>query len=191
MASLHHIQPPAGLQASSSSSLRLESPSALTSARASIDEDRPSDFQHGRSTSPLSSPSLRSASRSAVQEPSRDGDDARGRKHKRFSLANVSNAFLDVVMDRMRSHSRSAVTGLDHEGDITPPRGRARERSVDIIDGQRQREEVHQEAYRERSALERVGAAIGLEMDDEKEHRDGWKEFRKGACVSNAMSNGG
>lgn len=47
---------------------------------------------------------------------------------------------------------------------------------------QQQREE---EAHRERSALERVGAAIGLEMDDEKDYGDGWKEFRKGAYVIN------
>ncbi|TFY60898.1 hypothetical protein EVJ58_g4850 [Rhodofomes roseus] len=101
----------------------------------------------------------------------------RGRKHKRFSFANVSNALLDVVMDRVRSRSRSSFADVHAAGDATPPRGRTRERTID--------EDVFQDddegtRVRERSTLGRVSEVLGLDGEDGKEWGDGWKEFKKG-----------
>lgn len=177
LTSVHHVRPMLHMHRSSSSSLRLDSPQPY-SARQSFDEDRPPEFIAGSSSSPLPG---RSSSRLATlrqREPSRSSeqrevDDGRGRKHKRFSLANVSNALLDVVMDRMRSRSRSAA--VDRKpGDDTPPRGRPRER-MDAAE-----EEEEEGNRRERSTLGRVSELVGLDLDDDKEYGDGWKEFRKG-----------
>lgn len=99
--------------------------------------------------------------------------DERGRKNKRFSFASVSNALLDVVRDHVRSRSRSSA--LDLEGDVTPPRGRTRERS---LEGEEHEEDMPH--HKDWPTLGRVGEVLGLEADDHKENGDGWKEFRKG-----------
>lgn len=168
---------------SSASSLRLTPSSQPHSSRPSFEEERP-EFLVGSSRSPLPpSPSTqRSLSRSHHREGSSDlrehAEDARGRKHKRFTLANVSNALLDVVMDRVRSRSRSSFAdGLP--GDATPPRGRTRERTIDedVIDNDDEGTAVRE---RERSTLGRVSEVLGLDGEDGKEWGDGWKEFKKG-----------
>ncbi|KAI0919041.1 hypothetical protein AcV5_002059 [Taiwanofungus camphoratus] len=162
---------------SSASSLRQD---GLYSHRPSLDDERP-EFQLGSSTGPAQ---LRSQSRSTVdhhgRESSRSSDvrdpgaaDERGRKNKRFSFASVSNALLDVVRDHVRSRSRSSA--LDLEGDVTPPRGRTRERS---LEGEEHEEDMPH--HKDWPTLGRVGEVLGLEADDHKENGDGWKEFRKG-----------
>lgn len=149
----------------------------------------------GSSRSPLPTPppsttaTQRSLSRSAEhshhhhhREGSSDlrehAEDARGRKHKRFTFANVSNALLDVVMDRVRSRSRSSF-GDGLGGDATPPRGRTRERTIDedVFDNDEEGTPVRE---RERSTLGRVSEVLGLDGEDGKEWGDGWKEFKKG-----------
>ena len=95
---------------SSASSLRLTPSSQPHSSRPSFEEERP-EFLVGSSRSPLPTPppsttaTQRSLSRSTDHRHHREGssdlrehaEDARGRKHKRFTFANVSNALLDVV----------------------------------------------------------------------------------------------
>ncbi|KZT05351.1 uncharacterized protein LAESUDRAFT_780573 [Laetiporus sulphureus 93-53] len=164
--------------ASSVSSLRLDT-NTTQSARPSLEEERP-EFILGSSSSPFQAHLQSRSADFQRREASRSSDlremeDGRGRKHKRFSLANVSSALLDVVMDRVRSRSRSSL--MDHHGDVTPPRGRARERPLDVIsDGSEE-----STPNRERSALGVVGGVLGLDSDEGKEYGDGWKEFRKGA----------
>ncbi|KAH9834108.1 uncharacterized protein C8Q71DRAFT_161021 [Rhodofomes roseus] len=189
LASARHPSPLPRLGGSSASSLRLANNSQSASARPSFEDERP-EFITGSSRSPLPTPpsataTQRSLSRSADHRQHRregssdvrEHDDGRGRKHKRFSFANVSNALLDVVMDRVRSRSRSSFADVHAAGDATPPRGRTRERTID--------EDVFQDddegtRVRERSTLGRVSEVLGLDGEDGKEWGDGWKEFKKG-----------
>ncbi|CDO77771.1 hypothetical protein BN946_scf185041.g2 [Trametes cinnabarina] len=58
-----------------------------------------------------------------------------------------------------------------HSGDVTPPRGRPRERVI---------LEEPEKPHKGLSTLEKVSEALGFELDDGREHGDGWKEFRRG-----------
>ncbi|EMD33151.1 hypothetical protein CERSUDRAFT_160706 [Gelatoporia subvermispora B] len=166
---------------SSHSSFRAHHDHAFTlSARPSLDEEP--EFLLGSSTGST----LYGAER--PREPSRSSDraeqgpsttasseDLRGRRHKRFSLASVSNALLGAVKDRVRSRSPM----IERRGDVTPPRGREREASVASARG-RTLEKDKASHHKELSALSRVGEALGWEVEESKEYGDGWKEFRKG-----------
>ncbi|KAI0915606.1 hypothetical protein AcW1_010251 [Taiwanofungus camphoratus] len=97
--------------------------------------------------------------------------DERGRKNKRFGFASVSNALLDMVRDHMCL--RSSV--LDLEGDVTPPRGRTRERTLE------REEHEDQPRRKDRPTLGHAGEVLGTEVDNHKENGgDGWMKFRKG-----------
>ncbi|KAH9910413.1 uncharacterized protein B0H18DRAFT_895733 [Fomitopsis serialis] len=189
LASARHPSPLHRMGGSSASSLRLTSSSHSQSARPSLDDERP-EFLVGSSHSPLPTPpasapaTQRSLSRSADQRHQRHqregssdlrehADDGRGRKHKRFSFANVSNALLDVVMDRVRSRSRSSFPD-GYGGDATPPRGRTRERPFEDVF--HDDEEGAPARDRERSTLERVSEVLGLDGEDGKEWGEGWKD---------------
>ncbi|OBZ69662.1 hypothetical protein A0H81_10402 [Grifola frondosa] len=87
---------------------------------------------------------------------------------------------------RGRSHSRpsgSSSWRAGAEGDVTPPRGRTRDRSPGSLrrtmDPGKEREYMPQH-QKELSTLERMGEALGFEVDEGREYGDGWKEFRKG-----------
>ncbi|KZT72264.1 hypothetical protein DAEQUDRAFT_664375 [Daedalea quercina L-15889] len=194
IASVRLPSPRPRLGGSSASSLRLTPASRPHSARPSLEDERP-EFLVGSSHSPLSTPpssatgTQRSFSHSVDHRGHRrDGssdprdhapaEDGRGRKHKRFSLTNVSNALLDVVMDRVHSRSRSSLAD-GHAGDATPPRGRTRERTIheDVFDDDDGGTPVRD---RERSTLGRVSEVLGFDGEDGKEWGDGWKEFKKG-----------
>lgn len=140
------------------------------SRRVSFDDDR--EFQVGSSTSHLQhagpSHSLGRDGRTPSRQRDGEGDDTvRGRKGK-FSFA---SAFFEAMKDRVRSRSPMVERG----GDITPPRGRTRDRAF-FESG-----DTAGTPLKERSALGRVAEAVGLEVEDGQEHGDGWKEFRKGA----------
>ena len=68
-----------------------------------------------------SSPSRATSSRAT--SPTAEDGHSRGRKSKRFNIANVSTAFFDAVKDRVRSVSHN-----DRDGDLGSARMRERER---------------------------------------------------------------
>ncbi|OCH90613.1 hypothetical protein OBBRIDRAFT_819245 [Obba rivulosa] len=149
------------------------------SARPSLDEEP--EFLPGSSTGSTGTERARDPSRSSDRaergaSTSASAEDLRGRKHKRFSLASVSNALLDAVKDRVRSRSPM----LERRGDVTPPRGRDRDRSVASARGRTLEANDKALHHKELSALGRVGEALGLDVEESKEFGDGWKEFRKG-----------
>ncbi|KAH9889437.1 hypothetical protein C8Q73DRAFT_793631 [Cubamyces lactineus] len=147
------------------------------SRRVSFDEER--EFQVGSSTSQLPQrvPShtpvrggSRAGSRPASRTPSRQRDEGgedtiRGRKHKRFTFA---SALLEAMKDRVRSKSPMVEAEHGRPGDVTPPRGRTRDRVI---------LEEPEKPHKELSTLEKVSEALGFDTD---EHGDGWKEFRRG-----------
>ncbi|KAI0368997.1 hypothetical protein BV20DRAFT_1044663 [Pilatotrama ljubarskyi] len=144
------------------------------SRRVSFDEDR--EFQVGSSSTqlpqrPPSQPPVRgSSSRTPSRHRDMDGEDTlRGRKHKRFPFA---SALLEAMKERVRSKSPMVEHEGGRPGDVTPPRGRPRDRVIV--------EEPEKPVHKELSALEKVSEALGFEVDDGREHGDGWKEFRKG-----------
>ncbi|KAH9855952.1 hypothetical protein C2E23DRAFT_723228 [Lenzites betulinus] len=159
--------------AASSSSI-LSPPPA--SRRVSFDDDR--EFQAGNSATQLpprvpSQPPVRGGgSRTPSRHRDADGEDTlRGRKNKRFTFA---SALLEAMKDRVRSKSPMIDPESAHPGEVTPPRGRARDRVIP------EEPETDQPVHKEISALGRVGEALGFEVDDGREHGDGWKEFRRG-----------
>ncbi|KAI0629402.1 hypothetical protein C8Q77DRAFT_1065317 [Trametes polyzona] len=158
-----------------SSSSILSPREAPESRRVSFDEDR--EFQAGSSSTQLpqrmpSQPRVRGASsRTPSRQRDAEGEDTlRGRKNKRFTFA---SALLEAMKDRVRSKSPMVEREYPHPGDITPPRGRARDR---VILEEPEEKPVHKEL----SALGKVSEALGFELDDGREHGDGWKEFRRG-----------
>ncbi|GBE80744.1 hypothetical protein BKA93DRAFT_236116 [Sparassis latifolia] len=138
----------------------------LYSGRPSLDEDR--EFQVGNSTGTLQPRSLsrlaprREPSRSSEGTEMGSGEDARGRKHKRFSFANVSSVLLDAVRDHVRSRSPM----IEQFREATPPRGRAVERTLERPDGA--------------PAGPMQARLRGYDGESAEEIGDGWKEFRKG-----------
>ncbi|KAI8970803.1 hypothetical protein BD414DRAFT_540689 [Trametes punicea] len=146
-------------------------PGVPDSRRVSFDEER--EFQVGSSTSHLphrvpSQTPVRVGSRTPSRQRDGEGDDTvRGRKHKRFTFA---SALLEAMKDRVRS--KSPLVDPEHRaGDVTPPRGRPRDRVI---------LEEPEKPHKELSTLEKVSEALGFEVDDGREHGDGWKEFRRG-----------
>ncbi|KAI0696679.1 hypothetical protein C8T65DRAFT_663417 [Cerioporus squamosus] len=139
------------------------------SRRVSFDDDR--EFQVGSSTSHVQhagpSHSLGRDGRTPSRQRDGEGEDTvRGRRGK-FSFA---SAFFEAMKDRVRSRSPMVERG----GDVTPPRGRTRDRAF-FESG-----DTTGIPLKERSALGRVAEAVGFEVEDGQEHGDGWKEFRKG-----------
>ncbi|KAI0827960.1 hypothetical protein BC628DRAFT_1317081 [Trametes gibbosa] len=159
--------------AASSSSILSPPPD---SRRVSFDDDR--EFQTGNSATQLpprmpSQPHIPGAgSRTPSRHRDVDCEDSlRGRKNKRFTFA---SALLDAMKDRVRSKSPMVDPESSHTGDVTPPRGRPRDRVI------LEEPEVGPPIHKELSTLGRVGEALGFEVDDGREHGDGWKEFRRG-----------
>lgn len=115
----------------------------------------------------------------ATSSPS-PGDDGRGRKHTRFSFANVSNVLFDAVKDRVRSSSPRMRT----ERDATISRERGWEgRSRDPSPRGRTVESAkHKEHHHKSSTFSKL-----LKGDQEKEAGDGWKEFKKGMFSTDGM----
>lgn len=126
-----------------------------------------------QSPHPQSPPLSRLPSRSQPQTPSSPPgtDDKRGRRHSRFSLAAVSNSFLDAVKDRVRSSSRE---GRSREGsgsrEVSRDRGRTLEPRADGAG----KENVGKEKA---STFSKI---LKLDGGDDKQSGDGWKEFKKG-----------
>lgn len=157
------------LSTTNSSASSLRSDRDQSSRRQSLDEDSGYAFASSREGSRIRSPSPH---------------DERGRKHKRFTFAAVTNV-MDSVRDRFRSSSprmrvansreHTLERSVDREAEFrrgrTLEKGKGKEPAVDGVGLTSPR--------KEKSALGRVGELLGLEEEDE-EYGDGWKEFKKG-----------
>ncbi|KAI0645200.1 hypothetical protein C8Q79DRAFT_970304 [Trametes meyenii] len=164
-------------QGGSTSSILSPRDTMPDSRRVSFDGDH--EFQAGSSTQlahrvPPQTPA-RGGSRTPSRQREADGEDTlRGRNKKPFTLA---SALFEAVKDRVRSKSRGDLEREPgHAGDVTPPRGRTRARVILEEPEEPERPPIHKEL----SALGRVSEALGFEVDDGREHGDGWKEFRRG-----------
>ncbi|KAG8709975.1 hypothetical protein FRC08_017803 [Ceratobasidium sp. 394] len=139
-----------------------------------------------------------SSSRPAFPEsPARDRSESRvrGRPATRFSLSAVSNVLHEIgheiteITDRVRSKSR-ASTGPKSFGrggagsQKAEERGRDRTTERERGGGEELKDEVTRgrQKEREKSALEKIGASLGLGAEGGEGDGEGdmWQEFRKG-----------
>lgn len=113
------------------------------------------------------------------QSPERDRD--RGRRRSRFSLATVSNAFLEAVKERVRSNSPDG-DGHSTPGDRSPAFGVSREPSLERIREVPTRTVESTKAEKRKSALDKLTGAFRHDGEEtpHKTSGEGWKEFRKG-----------
>ncbi len=116
------------------------------------------------------------------QSPERDRD--RGRRRSRFSLATVSNAFLEAVKERVRSNSPEGE-GSSAPDERSPAAGVSREPSLERIAEGPARGVESSKADKRKSALEKLTGAFRLDTEEtaHKTSGEGWKEFRKGREV--------
>ena len=146
----------------------LRSDPSVASVRPTTPRIDISALASSTSSSPLQTPLNETPSRRS------DGFDDRiyGRKRSksRFSLSVIS----DAIIDSVRSHSSLSAkrkddgTPYDGGGSRESSRGRSREKG-------KGRDFSH--------ALTKVGEVFGLEPDEARESRGGWKEFKKGAFL--------
>lgn len=138
----------------------------------------PPPIDAGSLASSILSPSIRTPSRETPSRPSSsrspDGFDddtqMRMRNKNRFSLSAISDAILDSVRSRSPLAPKRS-DGHDGEKNGEPTRGRSREK------GKGKNRDFSQ-------ALIKVSEVFGLEPDEGKESRYGWKEFKKGALLN-------
>ncbi|KAF9643117.1 hypothetical protein BDM02DRAFT_3132643 [Thelephora ganbajun] len=130
-------------------------------------------------TSTLVSPILSSLNEtssrfSPPRSPDRFDDDihSRRRSKNRFSLSAISDAILDSV----RSHSPLAAKRRT-EGSLMRFDAHDSERNSETMRG-RSTEKGKGRDFSH--ALIKVSEAFGLELEEGRESRDGWKEFKKG-----------
>jgi len=158
----------------------LRSDSGVASVRPTTPRVDTSALAASTSSTPLQTPLNETPSRKP------DGSDgcanSRRRSKSRFSLSVIS----DAIIDSVRSHSSLAVKRKDegtparsdaHDGEKSgeSPRGRSREKGKG-----KSRDLSH--------ALTKVGEVFGLEPEEGREPRDGWKEFKKGALLVGVVS---
>jgi hypothetical protein len=105
--------------------------------------------------------------------------DRRGRRNSRFSFATVSNVIFDAVKERVRSSSPHIRAGRD----LTLSKERRSDPSRDSRTAtSRGRPLAPKEQHNKISAFSKFGEILKLDAD-EKESGNGWKEFKKGACL--------
>lgn len=139
----------------------------------------------------------------SAESPARDRDRSesrvRGRQTTRFSLSAVSNVLHEIghgmteITDRVRSKSRASVgppqvRTFGRGGAGSGGAGMSTERGRDRV-SERQKEraggvlgavdEGPRGRQKERTALEKIGASLGLDVEPDGEG-DMWQEFRKG-----------
>ena len=164
---------PAQVPEDSQRALRLDPPSRQTPPQTdanNLTSLTPSPLPHGL---PNETPGRFSSSRSSAE--SNDRTHGRRRSKSRFSFSAISDAILDSVRSRSplpaKRRTEGTSVGLDAQdggekiGELS--RGRSREKGKGVT--------------RDLSnALIKVSEVLGLEPEDGKEPRDGWKEFKKG-----------
>ena len=139
--------------------------------------------------SPILSPSLSTPLHETPSRfsPSRSSDgfdgDTQGRRRSknRFSLSSISDAILDSV----RPRSPLAVKG---KAEGTPVRSDAHDsgKNGESVRG-RSREKGKGKNRDLSNALIKVSEVLGLEPEEGREPRDGWKEFKKGVFLPNIV----
>ena len=133
---------------------------------------------------PLYTPSDETPSRSSPSRSPDRFDDvthSRRRSKSRFSLSAISDAILDSVRSRSPLAVKKRAEGTPiksdaHDGEKTgeSTRGRSREK------GKGKNRDL---SY----AFIKVSEVLGLEPEEGKESREGWKEFRKGVLLLNIV----
>ncbi|CAE6538137.1 unnamed protein product [Rhizoctonia solani] len=164
-------------------------------------------FRNASSPSPHPSslhPTFRSqtdspgAEASPVRDRDRSESRVRGRQNTRFSLAAVSNVLHEIgheiteITDRVRSKSRASTGprpfGRGGAGSLGPRerveqeqrlKDRAAERQLERERAVAGRDETQRGRPKERTALEKIGASLGLEVEPDAE-AEMWQEFKKG-----------
>lgn len=116
------------------------------------------------------------------------GDRDRGRRKGRFTLAAVSNAFMDAVRSSSPILTRSRERSRDDFGSVA--RGRTTEKRL-IENVVSPRASLHQDVEVEGSRsrakhpkenlLDKVGEILRLDTAEHKESGRDWKEFKKGS----------
>ncbi|KAF8678949.1 Arrestin (or S-antigen), C-terminal domain [Rhizoctonia solani] len=137
------------------------------------------------------------AEASPVRDRDRSESRVRGRQNTRFSLAAVSSVLHEIgheiteITDRVRSKSRASTGprpfGRGGAGSVGPREHEHEQRLKDrAAERQREREtavlgrdETQRGRQKERTALEKIGASLGLDVDPNVE-ADMWQEFKKG-----------
>lgn len=143
----------------------------------------PPPIDTGSLASPVLSLPTRTPSRETPGRPSSsrspdgfdDGTQRRTRSKNRFSLSAISDAILDSVRSRSPLAAKRGTEGTPTRSDVQggePARGRSREK------GKGKNRDFSQ-------ALIKVSEVFGLEPEEGRESRDGWKEFKKGALLQN------
>ncbi|QRW25274.1 arrestin [Rhizoctonia solani] len=136
------------------------------------------------------------AEASPVRDRDRSESRVRGRQNTRFSLAAVSSVLHEIgheiteITDRVRSKSRASTGpgpfGRGGAGSVGPREHEHEQRLKDrAAERQREREtavsgrdETQRGRQKERTALEKIGASLGLDVDPNVE-ADMWQEFKK------------
>ncbi|KAI0079231.1 hypothetical protein K474DRAFT_1592279 [Panus rudis PR-1116 ss-1] len=169
--------------------------SSSPSLRTPPDTADSNEFVLGSSTGHFTDPahySPYSASRatSPVATTFAADDTMRGRKSKRFNIANVSASFFDAVKERVRSvsHNHRDVTPTRTHRSRTPVREMTPLRDMTPIgslvrdEGRRGRrmspDRRRTEDYGQHGPA--LGRALGSDYEDSKDYGDGWKEFKSG-----------
>ncbi|CAE6351652.1 unnamed protein product [Rhizoctonia solani] len=138
------------------------------------------------------------AEASPVRDRDRSESRVRGRQNTRFSLAAVSNVLHEIgheiteITDRVRSKSRASTGprpfGRGGAGSHGPRerdeqeqrlKDRAVERQLERERAVLGRDETQRGRPKERTALEKIGASLGLDVEPDAE-ADMWQEFKKG-----------
>jgi hypothetical protein len=140
---------------------------------------------------------------SPVRDRDRSESRVRGRQNTRFSFAAVSNVLHEIgheiteITDRVRSKSRASTGprtfGRGGAGSLGPGMSRERDHEQRLKDRAAEhqyererstggRDEVQRGRQKERTALEKIGASLGLEVEPDSEG-DMWQEFKKGGWL--------
>ncbi|KAG8732449.1 hypothetical protein FRC11_013569 [Ceratobasidium sp. 423] len=138
------------------------------------------------------------ADASPVRDRDRSESRVRGRQNTRFSLAAVSSVLHEIgheiteITDRVRSKSRASTGprpfGRGGAGSLGPRerieqeqrlKDRAAERQLERERAVTGRDESQRGRPKERTALEKIGASLGLDVEPDAE-AEMWQEFKKG-----------
>ena len=132
----------------------------------------PSSYSLSNET-PSSSPSSRT--------PAESSDDVHhtSKIRNRFSLSAISGAFLDTV----RLHHSSVIKERTEGTSIGLGVHEDSEKSGEMVRGR------SLEKRRGSSTLAKVNGILGLEHEEGKESREGWREFKKGARLQTPFPN--
>lgn len=114
---------------------------------------------------------------SNCQDAFNDGTHCRRRSRSRFSLSAISDAIFDSVKSHSPLTAKRKVEGTSARSDT-----RDSDKNSETVRG-RSREKGKGKSLDLSHALIKVSEVFGLEPEEGREPRDGWKEFKKGALL--------